>query len=458
MPIESWFPVGFELPDGSKLRLARQEGRDWQIFETQGAKKALIVRESLGDQWMATGLAEEGFFDKFEFGGQNFFSLSSDRDKTLSSVTQCSVPDSINEALAFAQSLKASREIDPDSSLADGIFVEKISRILPTCELSPGEEDSVVLGFWLTGVRIPVESTRRLNSLLGWMPADEIKHVLEVAGFNYQDEAITGSKPTDSSGAKSRQEFRLIGRPALQQFFNEHVIEIIENLERYKKLGIDFPSAMILHGLPGCGKTFAVDKLIEYLDWPSYSIEASSVASPYIHETSRKVAEVFTAAIDNAPSVLVIDEMESFLSDRKGAHHHQVEEVAEFLRRIPEAVSKQVLVIAMTNRIEMIDTAITRRGRFDHIFEVKMATADEVDDLLKHLLADIACEEGLNISEIAEHLSGRPMSDITFVVREAARISAKAGRDSINQEALLKAVASTPKRSKKEGHRRIGFY
>ncbi|MFC1690455.1 ATP-binding protein [Pseudomonadota bacterium] len=458
MPIESWFPVGFKLPDGNKLRLAKQEGIDWQIFETLSTQNSLIATNVLWEKWRQSGVIEEGVFAEFEFGGRKFYSLSSDRGQILSTLSECSVPDSVNEALAFAKSLKATRKTDSKSDLSKGIYVEKISRILTTGELSPAIEDSVILGFWLTGVSIPVESTRRLNSLLGWMPAREIRRVIEAAGFEYKPREDLTKQAANKDGREQSKGFRLIGRPELEHFFNEHVIEIIENSERYKKLGIDFPSAIILHGLPGCGKTFAVDRLVDYLDWPSFSIEASSVASPYIHETSRKVAEVFTSAIENAPSVLVIDEMESFLSDRQGAQHHKVEEVAEFLRRIPEAVSNQVLVIAMTNRIEMIDSAILRRGRFDHIFEVKMATANEVSDLLDHLLNEVECDSDLNVAEVSEHLAGRPMSDITFVVREAARISAKAGRDSINQQALLTALASTPERSKKEEKRRIGFY
>jgi SpoVK/Ycf46/Vps4 family AAA+-type ATPase len=158
-------------------------------------------------------------------------------------------------------------------------------------------------------------------------------------------------------------------------------------------LGVDFPSAVVLHGPPGCGKTFAIEKLIEFLGWPNYQIDASSVGSPYIHETSRKVAAVFEKAINNAPSVLVIDEMESFLADREsgaGSSQHRVEEVAEFLRRIPEAVQQHVLIVAMTNRIEMIDPAILRRGRFDHIIEVGPASEEEVKSLLCvfHAMAD----------------------------------------------------------------------
>ena len=132
-----------------------------------------------------------------------------------------------------------------------------------------------------------------------------------------------------------------------------------------------------MHGPPGCGKTFAVERLVDFLGWPSFQIDASSVASPYIHETSKKVAEVFDKAMQNAPSVLVIDEMEAFLADREmGSGHHRVEEVAEFLRRIPEATKNDVLIVAMTNRIEMIDPAILRRGRFDHVIKVDYRQRD----------------------------------------------------------------------------------
>src|SRR5262249_49403439 len=161
----------------------------------------------------------------------------------------------------------------------------------------------------------------------------------------------------------------------------------IENEARYGALGIKFPSAIVLHGPPGCGKTYAVERLVDHLGWPSFSVEASTVASPYIHETSRKVASIFDDATRNAPSVVIIDEMDAFLAERQqvttGQHH--VEEVAEFLRRLAEAGKNRVLVVAMTNRIDMIDPAVLRRGRFDHVIKVEMASKAEVSDLLQKL-------------------------------------------------------------------------
>ncbi|WP_413914210.1 AAA family ATPase [Candidatus Skiveiella danica] len=114
-------------------------------------------------------------------------------------------------------------------------------------------------------------------------------------------------------------------------------------------------------------------------------------------------------AIQNAPSVLVIDEMEAFLADREmGSGHHRVEEVAEFLRRIPEAAKSDVLIVAMTNRIEMIDPAILRRGRFDHVIKVDLHSEVEVLSLLEKLLSTLPTDVSVTRDPLAGNWRAGP--------------------------------------------------
>jgi len=163
--------------------------------------------------------------------------------------------------------------------------------------------------------------------------------------------------------------------------------------------------------------------------------------------------------VQNAPSVLVIDEMEAFLADREmGSGHHRVEEVAEFLRRIPEAAKSEVLIIAMTNRVDMIDPAILRRGRFDHVVKVDYANEVEVLTLLEKLLLTLPKEENVDPKPFARELAGRPLSDVAFVVREGARLAARSGLEKLDQNSLLTAMNSAPAREREgSAPRRIGF-
>lgn len=478
MALESWLPVGFNLPDGAKVRVALFEGADWQIHETMGGGRSLVVQDSLAQHWIESGLIDEGTLEDFQFGNHQLRAISSAPSQTLCPVSEGRSPDNKSEAMAFALALKATRDIDGESALQDALYVEKITRLLPTYSISSRAGDDVVLGYWLTGgTNIPATSFRRLRQSMSWLGAGHLKDVVQAAGFEVAEiipmerkraapvgktEAIPAEKVEEARCAEPEPNkvFELAGRPELAAFFNEHIVDIILHRDRYKALGIEFPSAVILHGPPGCGKTFAVDRLVDFLGWPSFQIDASSVASPYIHETSKKVAQVFDKAMENAPSVLVIDEMEAFLADREmGSGHHRVEEVAEFLRRIPEAAKNDVLIIAMTNRIEMIDPAIQRRGRFDHVIKVDFASEVEVLSLLDKLLSSLPKESDVDAKPLAKELSGRPLSDVSFVVREGARLAARSGKEKLDQASLLAALRASPAREREGGDtkRRIGF-
>jgi cell division protease FtsH len=471
MVADAWLPIGFVLPDGSRLSTVLDSGPEWQIIEADERKRALVVLYSLLDRWVTSNVLDVRSAQRFQFGARSLAAITSDATHMLACLRNCRSPHGKAEAMAFAIAMKNTRAVDSLSPLHDSLYLEKLSRLLPTYRSGPGVPDDAVLGSWLSGgLNISVFPMRRIQKVLSWLDTDSLREVIEAAGLKV-DELVTSSEikrthispnrvSPDNGEPSVEIRFSLPGRKVLETFFNDQVIDIVQNSGRYKSLGIGSPPAIILEGPPGCGKTFAVERLVEFLGWPMYSIDASSIGSPYIHETSRKVAQVFEEAIEHAPSVVVIDEMEAFLADRdsgSGSSHHRVEEVAEFLRRIPEAVKKGVLIIGMTNRIDMIDQAILRRGRFDLITKVDYAGEEEVAALLSSLLHDLPKADGVDITFLAQRLAGRPLSDVTYVVREGARLAARARKSRIDHESLVAALASTPARDPATSAQRIGF-
>jgi SpoVK/Ycf46/Vps4 family AAA+-type ATPase len=479
MAINAWLPKGFGLSDCSKIDSLLFWGERWQIFDTDGINTVLLALPDLAQKWNEEGLFDDILLEELFSGGETFKILFNPKMYELSPVESGKSFISKTDALAFALALRESRKISSTASFHDAVYVERYSRLLPCWTMTPQVADEVVLGTWLTnGVAISTNSFRRLIRLAGWLSPKDLAKIVTAAGFRVPDDAVLSArekiKPASERNLKTltrisdiaseeKQEdvsktFHLPGRPQLENFFNEHVIDIVFNPQRYSRMGIEFPSAIVLHGPPGCGKTFAVERLVEFLDWPSYSIAPSNVGSPYIHETSKKIAEVFNKAIKNAPSVVILDEMESLLLNRgtgntSGLHH--LEEISEFLRYLPLATKNKVLVIAMTNRIDMIDPAILRRGRFDHIVEVGMPSRSEVILLLDSLLEKLPVSQTLNMDAFVEALDGKALSDTVFVIREAARLAARFGKTQIDQESIDVALCNLHKGREKD--KPLGF-
>jgi cell division protease FtsH len=107
---------------------------------------------------------------------------------------------------------------------------------------------------------------------------------------------------------------------------------------------------------------------------------------------------------------------------------------------IEGAAEKNILLIGTTNRIDAVDTAMLRRGRFDLQIEVNYPGEDEIMTVLKNLLDERPTAPGLNLDVIAARLSGRPMSDISWFVNEAARRAVRGGKDRIDDISLMGAL------------------
>ena len=451
------FPQGFTLPGGQVLgrALVGRDGCFWIHSVKTGGRAILAPTVDVAlEEVDPDGLVP---WKGCSFGAQSFRAFIT--DGILDTVDRLKRPNDVDQAVTFAVALSAAT-----LPFGEAVYSEQLGRIFPF-GIDPSQIDKAeILGRYLTG-GVPVQASDliALRRVLPKADPAELETIVTAAGLPIPQatggrDRKSGTAPSSVPGGQgvANGRFDLPGRRELSEFFNEHVVDIVADEERYSALGIGFPGAIVLEGPTGCGKTFAVERLIEHLGWSSFHIDASSVASPYIHETSRKVAEVFSAAIKAAPSVIVIDEMDAFLANRDlGGHQHHVEEVAEFLRRIPEAGAKRVLVIGMTNKVDSIDPAILRRGRFDHVIHVDHAGPDEVAGLLDALLAKVPNDVN-DVAEFSQRLVGRPLSDVSFVVREAGRLAARARKDRLGDEELAAALARCGSRNE-DDERRIGF-
>lgn len=460
--------AGDLLPEGSVCveRYARQP--DWQIWRTDRGYALAVLPERLA-LWLESGQVEPGLFLPLT---ESVFVAETRNYEMLSSAAFGPFPRTAAQTLEIARCFMRTRQANPGAGLAQAFYLPQLPCLLTQGGACDAERDPWTLGFWLTGgMNAPFTDRKRM---LCWVPGltEELYgQIMEELGWTETaPERIQEAPPQQAqivpAATERRQRdktkpFELHGRERLERFFREQIIDVIDREEAYRRMGISFPGPTMLVGPPGCGKTFAVQKLAEYLGWPEFTIDSSTIASSYLHETSRLISELFARAVASAPSIVIMDEMEAWLSTRGGmgnmgqAHS---EEIAEFLRALPTLAEKKVLLFAMTNMPEQIDPAIRRKGRFDHTLQVDMPSAVELEDLLAHLLDGIPTAKDLDLAREARRLEGRPISDVVFMVREAGRLAVVHEKDRIDQALMQMAWEALNGESEATGkHKSIGF-
>ena len=475
------------------VRSLASDGEGWQICRTESGNYVLAADSVLIRLWGLYSDKVPGIFSKHDAGGgdtADVWVFCTSEGRLAASLDRGPYPGRRDQIAEFTDAFCEFLDEHPEADLEGAIYIEEHGLLLPVRAEGNPYGNGFAYGKWITrGVNVSIEDTAAVQRLMSWLPetalkrfADRVSVYLKSAGSagglksRHREDRSGEGQGEESGGVQNHtldedpvssisarkdgipeEDFSLPGNSKLEKFFNEEIVEIVRNADEYKRMGIGFPGAVVLYGPPGTGKTYAVEKLAEYLGWPRYDINSDSVSSPYMHETGMKIARIFDMAISNSPSVVVIDEMEAYLTSRSSstAHQHHVEEVAEFLRKLPEAAENNVLVFGMTNMLKDIDQAILRRGRFDHMIEVGYADQGDIRILLENKKEQIPIDDNADLDRVARELAGKPMSDVAFVLKEAGRFAVRNRQKTITTAAFLDALGRLPDSGKVR--RSIGF-
>jgi len=217
----------------------------------------------------------------------------------------------------------------------------------------------------------------------------------------------------------------------------QNLIEAVEwplkNPEMFKRLGITPPKGILLHGPPGCGKTLLARAVATETQANFISIRGPEVFSKWVGESEKAIREIFRKARMAAPSIIFFDEFDSLVPSRGAGGDSRVTErvISQLLTEIDGLLMLQnVLVIAATNRPDIIDPAVLRPGRFDRRVYVPAPDDPARLKILQVMTEKMPLDEGVNLSDLVRKMDGYSGADIESVTREAGMNSLRRDPDS----------------------------
>ena len=225
----------------------------------------------------------------------------------------------------------------------------------------------------------------------------------------------------------------------------QEVVGFLEDPQKYVKIGAKLPKGALLVGPPGTGKTLLAKAVAGEAHVPFFSISGSDFVEMFVGVGASRVRDLFEEAKKSAPCIIFIDEIDAIGKSRDSRYGGGNDEREQTLNQLLAEMdgfdsSKGVLILAATNRPEVLDSALLRPGRFDRRVIVDRPDLKGREDILRVHAKNVNLDETVNFKEIALATAGAVGSDLANMVNEAAILAVKAGRSAVSQADLSEAV------------------
>ncbi len=223
------------------------------------------------------------------------------------------------------------------------------------------------------------------------------------------------------------------------------VVDFLHNPGKYAKIGARLPKGALLVGPPGTGKTLLAKAVAGEAHVPFFSLSGSDFIELYVGVGASRVRDLFKEAEKNAPCIVFIDEIDAIGRSRDSKYGGGNEEREQTLNQLLSEMDgfdgrKGIIILAATNRPEILDKALLRPGRFDRRIIVDKPDLKGRVEILKVHAKDVRMDETVDLNEIALATSGAVGSDLANMINEAAINAVKSGREYVSQKDLFDAV------------------
>jgi len=224
----------------------------------------------------------------------------------------------------------------------------------------------------------------------------------------------------------------------------KEIIDYLREPQIFEKLGADIPKGILLIGPPGTGKTLLARATAGEADVPFFSISGSEFIEMFVGVGASRVRDMFNTAKKSSPSIIFIDELDSIGRARGtglgGGHDEREQTLNQILNEMDGFASHEsVIVLAATNRPDVLDSALTRPGRFDRQITLNMPQKKARKKILEIHTRKVSLDKKVDLENLASRTVGFSGADLKNLVNEAALLAARENKDKVDSEDFIQA-------------------